>query len=159
MDITLSERLVAQIAGRSERFLGLVESLKRDDFGATTSAGWTVQELLAHVAFWDEAVYGFMTTVLRAQPLPDGWTFGSGYVPDLGAAWPHFDIHNAREAEWGRQQSPETVRERLDSAHQLMLESVGTVTDQEFQAQSQYYEDLGSHYLDHLDELEGIANK
>ncbi|MGE0598703.1 MAG: DinB family protein [Dehalococcoidia bacterium] len=152
-------RLGAQIESRHERFHAVVGQLPPEAFDATTSAGWTVKEMLGHVAFWDEAVFGFMTSVLRQLPLPPDWSFGSGYRPAADGTWPHFDVHNAREAEWAREQSAETVRTRLSAAHHTMLDAVATVTEDEFHLQREYYEGLGSHYLDHLSELEGLAKR
>lgn len=152
-------RVATQIEERRRPFQLLVDGLSLDEFEATTRAGWSVKELLSHIAFWDEAVFGFMTMVLRGKPLPEGWTFGSGYVPIDGVPWPHFETHNAREAEWGRQQTAETVRGRLAAAHTVMLDAISTVSELEWETHQEYYESLGNHYLEHASELEAIAAK
>jgi hypothetical protein len=113
--------------------------------------GWTVKELAAHVAFWDEAVEGYVTGALRHQDLPPGWTFGSGYRP--GGEWPHFEVHNAREAEWAREQTAAAVLARSAAAHDRMVEFLSTVTDQELSDHADYFERLGEHHAEHLAEL------
>ncbi|MGE3074382.1 MAG: DinB family protein [Dehalococcoidia bacterium] len=152
-------RLVAQIEARHEPFHAAVQRLKPQDFESATSASWTVKELLGHIAFWDEAVFGFVTSVLRQRELSADWSFGSGFRPAEDGTWPHFDVHNAREAAWARTQPADTVRSRLKTAHRMMVDSVASATEDEYLIQRDYYEGLGSHYLDHLPELEGIVGK
>ena len=120
-----------------------------------TSAGWTAKELLAHVAFWDEAVLGVVVGMFRGEPLPDGWTFGSGYLPgDDG--WPPADVHNAREASWAQTRTASEVLARLDRAHDEMVAVVSTVTDQEALEHRDYFDRLPRHYVEHLPELQAL---
>ncbi len=123
-----------------------------------TVAGWTAKEMASHVAFWAEAVEGFVTGMWRKQDLPQGWAFGSGYTPGDGP-WPHFEVHNAREAAWARDRSAEVVLERLDEAHRRLVGFVETVTDNEAASNPQYWADVTGHLREHLDELRGIQQK
>jgi hypothetical protein len=121
-----------------------------------TSAGWTAGEMLAHVAFWDEAVFGAVTMLFRGQPLPEGWRFGSGYAPE--SEWPSADVHNAREAAWAREQPPEAIIERLDAGHRQLLAFLETVTAEEIAAHEDYFSSIGRHYREHLPELEALLD-
>ena len=125
-----------------------------DALDQPTPAGWMAKEMLAHVAFWDEAVVPVVMTMFRGEPLPAGWSFGSG---DLGlgeGAWPQRDVHNAREAAWARMRSPAEVVERCDRAHRQLVDLLATVSDEEVVEHLGYFEGLGSHYGEHLSELD-----
>lgn len=133
-------------------FRAAVEA-RRDLLDEVTSAGWTAKEMLAHVAFWDEAVIPVVATVFRGDELPTGWAFGSG---DLGlpeGQWPPADVHNAREAAWARRRSASEVVDRADGAHTQLMAVLRTVTDQEVSDHPGYFGDLGTHYEEHLVEL------
>lgn len=121
-----------------------------------TSAGWTAKEMLAHVAFWDEAVTGVVVGMFRHAPLPEGWTFGSGYLPADGEAWAPADVHNAREAAWARARGASEVLARLDRAHGQLLALLSTVTEQEGSDHGDYFDRLPLHYVEHVPELEAL---
>ena len=78
-----------------------VDRLSAGGMETPTTPGWNGRQSVAHVAFWDEAAYGFMLLTYYNEPLPGGWTFGSGWLPG-DEPWPHFEVHNRREAEWAR---------------------------------------------------------
>jgi hypothetical protein len=132
---------IARLAGR----------VSAADLQLRTAAGWTVAELLAHLAFWDEAVVPVVTTIFRRQPLPLGWQFGSGY--EAGSEWPAANVHNAREAAWARTVAGEAVRARLKSAHDAMLSILETFDEEEARAHGAYLEGIARHYREHLPEL------
>jgi hypothetical protein len=124
-----------------------------------TTFGWTAKEMLAHVAFWEEAPIGFVTTAIRGQELSDApdapWRFGSGYVPEGG--WPRADVHNAREAEWARSQSGEAVMARWDRAHANLVAFLATVSEEEARKHASYFfDEIPRHYGVHLPELEAM---
>lgn len=96
-----------------------------------TTAGWTAKELLAHVAFWLEAFEYVLEVMLRGGETRPGYGFGSGYWPSDDEDWPHFDVHNAREAAWAREQPAETVLARLDAARDRHRELLQSLTDAE----------------------------
>jgi hypothetical protein len=120
-------------------------------------SGWTVKEMLSHVAFWDEAVEGYVTLAIRLGQLPDGWTFGSGYQPDDGP-WPRFEVHNAREAAWAREHTSEAVLERMARAHAALMRFLETVTGEEATEHAEYFAQLGQHYGEHLPDLEAAGS-
>jgi len=109
--------------------------------------------MLAHVAFWDEAVVPVVVVMFRGLPMPSDWTFGSG---DLGLAeddWPPADIHNAREAAWARATPAAEVLDRCDRAHAQLGALLGTLTDEEVAEHEEYFAPLGDHYDHHAPEL------
>ena len=118
-----------------------------------TPAGWSAKEMVAHVAFWDEAVVPVVVTMFRGEALPPGWEFGSG---DLGLGddeWPSPDVHNAREAAWARTRSSAEVVERCDRAHRELAVLLATLTDDEVAEHLDYFGKLGDHYEEHLAEI------
>ncbi len=114
--------------------------------------------MLAHVAFWDEAVLGVVVGMFRRDALPDGWTFGSGYLPAEGQSWPTADEHNAREAGWARRRSGREVLARFENAHEQLLAILATVTEQEASDHAGYFSGLGSHYAEHQPEIERLIS-
>ncbi len=124
-----------------------------DRIDEATCAGWTAKEMLAHVAFWDEAVVPVVVTMFRGEELPAGWSFGSGDLGLEDGEWPVPDVHNAREAAWARARTPKEVIDRADRAHAGLVALIGTLADDEVAAHLDYFERLGSHYHEHLREL------
>lgn len=114
--------------------------------------GWTMREMLAHIAFWLEAAVPVIRYLLRDEPVPPGWQFGSGYI--AGDIWPRDTVHNAREAEWARGQPFETILVRWERAHHALLETVDTITEAEASRHGSYYRDIPAHIRHHLAELE-----
>lgn len=128
-----------------------------DRLDEPTVAGWSVKEMLAHVAFWDEAVLPVVVTMFRGEKLPPDWAFGSG---DLGVGeggWPPADVHNAREAAWARSRTSAEVIARCDRAHAQLIALLETLRDEEVTDHFDYFSGLGSHYGEHLGELQNSA--
>ena len=150
-----NERMLDRIEAAWALFRAAVDTLGVTGLETRLRQGWTAKELVAHVAFWDEAVEGAVTGLFRHQELPRGWSFGSGYAPD--GEWPHFEVHNAREAAWARSQTAEAVLERSATAHTRMVAFLTTVTDGELAAHADYFGSLGEHHREHLAELESHA--
>jgi hypothetical protein len=150
-----TQGILKQIDELWRPFMAEVERLGESGIEQPTTAGWSAKEMLAHIAFWDEAVEGAVTMLFRQASLPEGWRFGSGYMSEDGD-WPQDFVHNAREAEWARRQPAEAVLSRLESAHQRMLTFMETVTDEEVAAHPEYFPELAKHYQEHLPELQGL---
>jgi hypothetical protein len=132
-----------------------VESMDPGEWTRTTAAGWTVREMLAHVAFWDEAAVPVVTYLLRGEEIPRRDWFESGFHAPEDRDWPPDYEHNAREASWGREHSNEEVLGRLLRAHESALASVGTIGDKEAFRFESYIRDHAAHYREHLAELAG----
>lgn len=152
---TSAEAILSQIDAAWRPFDAEVTRLGEARIDQATAAGWSAKELLAHIAFWDEAVEGAVINLFRRGELPAGWAFGSGYIPDP-ADWPKDHVHNAREAEWARGQTAACVLARMQSAHDALLRFVPTVSDQEATANADYFARLGEHYREHLADLKPL---
>jgi hypothetical protein len=113
------------------------------------------KEMLAHVAFWDEAAVPVITYMLRGEAIPRRSWFGSGYQPAEDSDWPPDYEHNAREPAWGREHSVADVRARLLRAHEAVIEAVATISDDEASHRASYIQDQCDHYGEHLAELQG----
>lgn len=146
-----ADRALARIEAAWRPFETAVHQLSSADFQRTTAAGWTVKEMLSHVAFWDEAVVPVIHYMLRGEEIPEGDWFASGYRP--GDTWPSDTVHNAREAEWGRSRTPAEIRTRLVSAHAAMTRAVGAISDSEAPQRVGYIQEQCAHYREHLVEL------
>ena len=112
--------------------------------------------MLAHIAFWDEAVVGVVVGMFRHQPLPEGWTFGSDYLPGDDEGWPPKGVHNAWEAAWARGRAASEVLARLDQAHEHLLALLSTVTEDEATEHAGYVDRLPLHYREHKPELDAL---
>lgn len=134
---------------------GAADSLAPGGLEQLTAAGWTAKELLSHVAFWDEAALPVILYMLRGQDIPEGHYFGSGYRADSNV-WPSADVHNAREAGWGREHSADEVVARLLRAHGSLVETVASLSDEEAAAHGGYLGDHCDHYREHAAELQGL---
>ena len=132
-----------------------IDRLRPEDFDARTPAGWTVKEMLAHVAFWAETVEMVIVGQLRGEPISETDWYGGD---DLGVsgAWPHEDVHNAREAEWARRRGTREVLQRLDAAHRRAVMTTASLDDEEM-ADERYTGRVRAntieHYTEHLAEL------
>ena len=138
-------------------FRAAVDRLGPDELDQPTTSGWTVKEMLGHVAFWDETVEPVIVGMYRGGSLDRDWDFGSGYTHPDGP-WPRTDEHNAREAAWASPLPAAEVLARLDAAHARALGIVRSLTDDELQA-PRYQRYLGTHaahYDEHLQELERL---
>jgi hypothetical protein len=145
-----AEDLRAQVHEAWQAFRAELDGADPD---ATTSAGWTVKEMLAHVAFWMETVPPFVTGAFRGDESAFETTFPSGYEPG-DDDWPSADVHNAREAAWAREQPYELVLTRAEQAHVRLTQFLATVTDEEAEIHAGYFADVGGHLDAHrLEEL------
>ena len=100
------EEILKQIKEASRPFREAVERLGAEGMERRTEAGWTVKEMVAHVAFWDECALPVVNGMFRGDQewlAVDRATLERWYGGDdlgLGAddSWPRADVHNAREA-------------------------------------------------------------
>lgn len=129
-----------------------VAALEGRDLEATTPAGWTVKEMVAHVAFWLETTPPFVSGAFRGDEAAYAVTFPSGFVPPDDGSWPTADVHNAREASWALEQTSNVVVQRLREAQRRLEEFLVTVTDEEAIERVGYYRDIASHLDAHRTE-------
>lgn len=135
-----------------------VELLEDGRMEATTSAGWTVKEMVAHVSFWEEAVYPIINAMYRGREVvSEEWYGGDDLALTPGEPWPTADVHNAREAAWARARSAQDVVARWDRAHELLVSVLTTISEDEARS-DEYLARIGAltyeHYAEHLAELQ-----
>ena len=156
------DELVAAVTSGAD---SLRASALRLGLDRATAAGWTIAEMLTHVAFWEETCVP-MAAHFRGQPRPSvaGWYGGH----DLGVGpddpWPNADVHNAREASWARTHSADAVLARWDTAHARLLALIQALSDDELsdpRLQELFDNESFGHYSEHqaeLDALEGTPH-
>ncbi len=159
-----AQHLLDRIQAAWRPFREAMERLGPDDMERRTSAGWTVKEMIAHVAFWDECALPVVGGMFRGDPrwlavdrlTLNKWYGGGDLGLDPADPWPKADVHNAREAAWARGKSASDVLARWDRAHERVLALVATFTEAEAQDERfvAYFEDKCRHHAEHLAELE-----
>ncbi len=135
-----------------------------DRLERVTPAGWTVKEMLAHIAFWEETVKPVFVGWFRGEPdwFFEGWYGGEDLGLTRDDPWPVSDVHNAREAAWAHRRPSDEVVARLERAHRQLVEVVGSLTDEEAD-NDRYTEKIADatwrHYAEHLSELQVVAGR
>lgn len=143
-------------------FRAVVAELALDQLEQGTPAGWTVKEMLAHIAFWEETVKPVFVGWFRGEPDEafEGWYGGEQLGLSRDDPWPVSDVHNAREAAWARNRPSAEVLARLERAHRQLVEVVGSLSEEEANNE-RYTEKIASatwrHYAKHLPELQVVV--
>jgi len=156
MEARTTEALLARVDAAWQPFRRGVAALGPDQLVLRTDAGWSVKEMLAHVAFWEETVLNLLPPLLGRQA-PDlaDWYGGEGL--DLSGDWAHYDVHNEREATWANGHTIERVLSRLDTSHARLTSLLATLTDEQVASQDIWEKvacETFEHYADHMAELE-----
>jgi len=130
MALRAVDELIELLEARWQPFPETLAALPPEDFDRRTASGWTVKEMLGHVAFWMETIQPVFVGMFRGQPIEDREWYGGD---DLGVTgeWPRTEVHNAREAAWARPRPLSEVLDRLDAAYQRTVEAVQTLTEDE----------------------------
>lgn len=132
-----------------------VDGMAPAEFDLRTPAGWTVKEMLGHVAFWAETVEPVIVGMLRGEPISEAdWYGGDDLAVD--GPWPPASVHNAREAAWARSRSAKEVLVRLDAAHRRAVMITAGLDDEEMDDErftGKVRAATIDHYLEHLAEL------
>lgn len=116
-----------------QRLHSVLELLGSDGLDRQINGGWTVKEMLAHLAFWDETSLPVIESLYRGKPeLPTAaWYGGDDLEVGPHDPWPDADTHNAREARWARNHTSAQVLARLSRARDQLKRILATVTDEE----------------------------
>lgn len=116
-----------------QRLQRVIERLGTDGLNKQIGNGWTVKEMLAHLAFWDETSLPVIESLYRSKPeIPAAqWYGGDDLEVGPDDPWPDADTHNAREARWARNHTPAEVLARLQRAREQLKSILATVTDEE----------------------------
>ena len=115
------------------RLMAVVEQLGPPGLARPLTPAWTIKEMLAHLAFWDETSVPVIQTMYRGGPeVPvEQWYGGTDLNLKPGEPWPDADTHNAREARWARPRGGDEVLRRLARAREKLKAVLATVTDEE----------------------------
>jgi hypothetical protein len=146
--------IVVEVDGAFREIRTAAEALDGPGLERRTSAGWTAKEMLAHVAFWEEAAVPVIAYMLRGKAIPLPWRFES--FTFAGPEWPPFEVHNQREAAWGREHTAAEVLARWDLAHAALLDALRRVSGAEAEEHRGYFAELSGHLREHLGELRGL---
>jgi hypothetical protein len=140
-----------------------VAGFRLADFDRRTRAGWTVKEMLAHVAFWEETAEPLLAG-FRGHPdiELEAWYHGDleAYARDVRSDWPPAMVHNAREAAWARPRGPSEVVARWDAAHRRVLELIDGLSEDDLRDErivAKLLACCSNHYQEHLTELAAPA--
>lgn len=116
-----------------DKILRVIERIGPEGLERPIGTGWTVKEMLAHLAFWEETSLPVIQSMYRGGPeIPvEQWYGGDDLELGPDDPWPDADTHNAREARWARSHSAADVLERLKQARQKLKSVIATVTDEE----------------------------
>ncbi len=151
------ESLLAQIyAGREELEATLARVPEEQMQAPILGDGWSVQDLLGHLAFWQDLLVARFAA-LRAGRTPDP-------VTDI-------DALNARILNDFRHMSLEEVREREQAAYQQILDMIESASDDELFKPDTFAwtngnpflvwipGDTWEHYAEHLPALQAWLDK
>lgn len=118
-----------------QRFMAVIDHLGPDGLETALTPSWTIKEMLAHLAFWEEVSLPVIQTIYRGGPdVPLAeWYGGTDLALSADTPWPDADTHNAREARWARSKSSPEVLHRFMVARQKLKSVVATITLEESQ--------------------------
>jgi hypothetical protein len=102
---------------------------------------WSVRDVMAHIATWDEEARKALPLILEGRPLP---------------RYMGIDAFNARQQERKRHLSLEQVEAELFSTHENLVSFLKTVTESAFDSprfMKRLRLDTISHYREHASQL------
>ena len=116
----MKEDLIIQLEKARERLLRAVEGLSEEAMTTSPAVGhWTIKDLLAHVAAWDEESLRGIRELLRGER-----------PRFLDTDW---DQWNAQEVEKRRALSLQAVLEELEGSHREFLEFLRGLEEAEWE--------------------------
>ena len=126
-----------------------VAAIGTDAFARTTSAGWTYQSLVAHVAGWQRRAAERLATLTRTGA-PDE-------RPDIDE-----DEFNARVAREAEGKSPSAILAELDASWEAIRAAIAALSDEDLHAHEGWAiavvrGNTFGHYAVHHDELFGAV--
>ena len=128
-----AQEQLAELDRGWDRLTSVLNRLDPDGFNQPLTDTWSVKEMLAHLAFWEETSLPVINSIFRGgSELPvEEWYGGTNLELAPDAPWPDADTHNAREARWARSRNTEEIVERLMQARRKLKTVIATVTDEE----------------------------
>ena len=160
------DAIVARIAAAHERLLAAIAPLTDEQLQAPVlgQAGWSVKDVLAHLAFWD----GRLLHAVNPQPGPEGGP-PSRLAPPLIADIPYDEqwlaTVNARIYALNRARTLADVRAEFDATRRHLLRTAAALSPQAVADLDGLTAPLGEpfstmllgaygHYEEHAEELE-----
>jgi len=138
---TSKDELLAKISGAHRSMREAIGALPAPRWDEKLPAGWTLKEMVGHLAYWESAIPAFVDSLRTGTPRESG-----GDV----------DEQNARAAAEARGLSRDEVLCRWDDAHSEMLEVARNLSEAELEDVSfmQKFEgETYGHYPDHYADL------
>ncbi len=108
---------------------------------------WSIRDVLAHVATWEEEAMKALPVILDNGPLPRYSTFYGG-----------IDAFNAQAQEWKATLTLEQVFQALEDTHDRLLSYLEGVPDVAFARESRFLrrlrQDTYGHYREHTQQIQ-----
>lgn len=133
--------LLAKISQGHRSMREAIGALPAERWDEKLPAGWTLKEMVGHLAYWGSSISAFVDSLRSGTPREDG--------ADV-------DEQNARAAAEVRGLSREEVLRRWDHAHSAMLEVARNLSDAELEDESfmeKFADETYTHYPDHYGDL------
>ena len=146
---TSRDELLAKISGAHRSMREAIGALPAERWDEKLPAGWTLKEMVGHLAHWESTVPAFVDSLRTGTPQEVALL-----VADDGGG--DVDEQNARAAAEARGRSRDEVLRRWDDAHAEMLEVARTLSDAELEDVSfmQKFEgESYGHYPNHYADL------
>ena len=140
------DELAAKMTGARRAMREAIGALPPERWDEELPAGWTLKEMVGHLAYWESTIPAFVDSLRKGTPPDDG--------DDV-------DAQNARVAAEARGLSREDVLRRWDDAHSEALEVARDLTDAELADDTfmkKFEGETYGHYPDHYGDL-GAAIK
>jgi hypothetical protein len=138
--VTSRGDLLRSISQGHRALRSALEALPRERFGEKLSTGWSPNDIVAHLAAWEETVPPRVAAVLEG-----------GEDPKL---YEDIDGFNARVAEEARGKSTDELLARWVTAHERLLETVGAIPEDADKLVFDIVEwNTTGHYPDHHGDL------
>jgi hypothetical protein len=138
--------LLAKISSAHRSMREAIGALPAQRWEEKLPAGWTLKEMVGHLAYWESTIPAFVAALRSGTPRDGG---------------DDADTLNARAATVARGLSRDEVLRRWDDAHSEMLEVARNLSDAELEDASlmqKFEEDTHGHYPNHYADL-GAAIK
>ena len=108
---------------------------------------WSIRDVLAHVATWEEEALKALPVILDSGPLPRYSTFYGG-----------IDTFNAQAQEWKATLTLEQVFQALEDTHDRLLSYLEGVPDAAFAQEGRFLrrlrQDTYGHYREHTQQIQ-----
>lgn len=137
---TSKDELLRKISQGHRAMREAIGALPAPRWDEKLPAGWTLKEMVGHLAYWESTIPAFVDSLRTGTPREGG----------------DVDTQNSRAAAEARGLSREEVLRRWDDAHSEMLEVARNLSDAELEDASfmeKFADESYTHYPDHYGDL------